>query len=77
MASLVPTEGMRFCSDRKSRGNWTRKPRILRSSSCARAGSVWARPKMDWYCSSSDMFLTKDEGRDRKTWMGYRTRQNH
>lgn len=33
MASLVPTEGMRFCSDRKSRGNWTRKPRILRSSS--------------------------------------------
>ncbi len=33
MASFVPTEGMRFCSDRKSRGNWTRKPRILRSSS--------------------------------------------
>lgn len=67
MASFVPTEGMRLCSDRKSRGNWTRKPRILRSSSWARAGSVWAKPGFDWNCSSSDMFLTKDEGRQRNT----------
>lgn len=68
MASLVPTEGMRFSSQRNSSGNWTRKPLIFISSSWALTGFSLSRPCLNWKLMSSCLFLTRLEGRQQKTW---------
>ncbi len=45
--SLELKEGKRFSSDRKCKGNWTRKPRIFFSSAQACAGSSIAMQGRD------------------------------
>lgn len=68
MDSFVPTEGSKYSSSRKRKGNCTKNPRIFFSSSAAFTGSSFANLGLLMKSRSWVKLFTWSLGRHRKTW---------
>lgn len=68
MDSFVPTEGSKYSSSRKRKGNCTKNPRIFFNSSAAFAGSSFANLGLLMKSRSWVKLFTWSLGRHRKTW---------
>lgn len=68
MDSFVPTEGSKYSSSRKRKGNCTKNPRIFFNSSAAFVGSSFANLGLLMKSRSWAKLFTWSLGRHRNTW---------